>query len=48
MAENIFDGISYSKGAAIIRQLLTLMGEKPFSLALKAYFTKHKYSNTTL
>jgi len=34
-AESIFDGITYAKGAATLRQLLALMGEDLFSAALK-------------
>lgn len=41
MADSIFDGITYSKGAATLKQLLFLMKEHNFSLALAGYF--HKY-----
>lgn len=41
IAESIFDGITYSKGAATMKQLMYLVGEQSFSAALKQYF--HKY-----
>jgi aminopeptidase N len=34
VAESIFDGITYAKGAATLHQLLFLMKEENFSLAL--------------
>ena len=37
-AENIFDGITYSKGAAVLKQLHCLMGSKQFGQALVKYF----------
>ena len=37
-AENIFDGITYAKGAAMIKQLYFQMGASMFSQAVKAYF----------
>jgi aminopeptidase N len=40
-AESIFDGITYSKGAATMKQLMYLIGEESFSQALKSYFKKH-------
>ncbi|KAL4494534.1 hypothetical protein ABPG72_004436 [Tetrahymena utriculariae] len=47
-ADSIFDGISYSKGSATLRQLMSLMGDKPFSDALKKYFKKFEFRNTVL
>lgn len=41
----IFDSISYSKGASLIRQLVTFLGEEPFKAGLRAYLKKHQYSN---
>ena len=38
-ADNIFDGITYSKGAALLKQLFFTMGEEKFSNALGKYFT---------
>jgi len=48
MAKAIFDGITYNKGAATIRQLMGLIGEENFGKALNGYFTKHAWGNTTL
>lgn len=42
----IFDAISYSKGAALIRQLALFIGEKSFRDGLHYYLTKHSYKNT--
>jgi len=47
-AESIFDGITYSKGAATMKQLMYLLGEEAFSSALKDYFKKYEFSNAVL
>lgn len=41
----IFDPISYSKGAAIIRMMQSVLGEEAFRHALGKYLNKFKYSN---
>lgn len=41
----IFDSISYSKGASIIRMLVDFLGEDVFRSGLRAYLKKHKYGN---
>ena len=48
VADSIFDGITYSKGAATMKQLLFLMKEENFSKALSQYFHKYAWSNATL
>ena len=48
VAESIFDGITYSKGAATMKQLMYLIGEDKFSDALGKYFNKHAFKNTQL
>ena len=48
VAESIFDGITYSKGAATMKQLLFKMTEQRFSKALAAYFHKFEWSNATI
>ncbi|KAL4510727.1 hypothetical protein ABPG72_004881 [Tetrahymena utriculariae] len=48
IALSIFDGISYSKGSAVLRQLMCLMGEQPFFDGLKAYFKKFAFKNAVL
>ncbi len=48
VAASIFDGITYSKGAATMKQLLLLMGQQNFSKGLNAYFKKYSFKNATL
>lgn len=47
-AENIFDGITYPKGAACIKQLMTILGEERFKKAMVLYFQRFAFKNTTL
>ena len=48
VAASIFDGITYAKGAAVIKQLMFLVGEAGFSKGLQSYFDRFKWSNATL
>ncbi len=41
----IFDTISYSKGASVIRMLADYLGEKDFRQGLHNYLIKHQYAN---
>src|ERR1700733_9725224 len=41
----IFDSISYSKGASLIRMLVAFLGETPFRTGLCQYLKKHKLGN---
>jgi aminopeptidase N len=43
-----FDGITYAKGASVLKQLVAYVGREPFVTALRAYFRKHAWGNTTL
>ncbi|HEX5597583.1 MAG TPA: aminopeptidase N, partial [Micromonosporaceae bacterium] len=43
-----FDGISYAKGAAVLRQLVAWVGDEAFLTALRAYFAAHRFGNATL
>ncbi|MFC3238105.1 aminopeptidase N, partial [Streptomyces nitrosporeus] len=43
-----FDGISYSKGASALRQLVTWLGEKDFLAGINTHFARHKFANATL
>jgi aminopeptidase N len=43
-----FDGISYAKGASILRQLVVLLGDDAFFAGLRAHFAAHAYGNATL
>lgn len=42
----IFDAISYSKGASTLRMLSTLVGEDTFLKGVSIYLKKHAYSNS--
>ncbi|MFA6076759.1 MAG: M1 family aminopeptidase [Candidatus Paceibacterota bacterium] len=42
----IFDEVSYSKGASVIRMLADHLGEKDFRDGLRYYLKKHSYKNT--
>ncbi|HEV7702610.1 MAG TPA: M1 family metallopeptidase [Candidatus Paceibacterota bacterium] len=42
----IFDEVSYSKGASVIRMLADYLGEKDFRDGLSYYLKKHSYKNT--
>ena len=42
-----FDGITYGKGAAVLKQLVKLIGEKDFYRGLQAYFKKFEFKNAT-
>jgi aminopeptidase N len=43
-----FDGITYAKGASVLKLLAHWVGEDAFYAATRAYFAAHAYSNTTL
>ncbi|NES29074.1 aminopeptidase N [Micromonospora terminaliae] len=43
-----FDGISYAKGASVLRQLVAWVGDEPFLAGLNAHFAKHRFGNATL
>lgn len=47
-ADQNFDGITYAKGASVLKQLAAFVGEEAFRDAARAYFRKHAYSNTSL
>jgi len=42
-----FDGITYAKGASVIKQLVAYVGVQPFLTGLRAYFDKHAWGNAT-
>lgn len=42
-----FDGITYAKGASVIKQLVAYVGLDPFLTGLRAYFAKHAWGNAT-
>lgn len=48
VSESLIDGITYGKGASLLKQLIYLMGWETFSNGLKIYFKKYAWQNTTL
>jgi len=44
--EQVFDAISYCKGASVIRMLHAVLGHEDFRKGLQEYFHKHQYGNT--
>ncbi len=47
-AEVNFDGITYAKGASVLKQLGAYVGVEAFLAGLREYFSDHAYGNTTL
>ncbi|MDE0545207.1 aminopeptidase N [Microbacterium sp. C7(2022)] len=43
-----FDGITYAKGASVLKQLVAFVGEEAFFAGARSYFARHAYGNTTL
>ena len=43
-----FDGITYAKGASVLKQLVAWVGQDAFLAAMRAYFRRHEYGNTVL
>ncbi|NYI68931.1 aminopeptidase N [Spelaeicoccus albus] len=43
-----FDGITYAKGASVLKQLVAWVGQRQFFDGVRAYFTRHAWSNTRL
>ena len=44
--EEVFDGISYCKGSAIISMINKVLGAENFRKGLQLYFQRHAYQNT--
>ncbi|XP_023296765.2 puromycin-sensitive aminopeptidase isoform X2 [Lucilia cuprina] len=44
--DEIFDEISYNKGASVIRMLHDYIGEDDFRKGMNIYLTRHQYKNT--
>ncbi len=42
-----FDGITYAKGASVLKQLVAYVGMEGFLAGLRAYFGKHAWGNAT-
>ncbi|TCN50354.1 aminopeptidase N [Rhodococcus sp. SMB37] len=43
-----FDGITYAKGASVLKQLVAYVGRDAFFEGARRYFRAHAYGNTTL
>jgi aminopeptidase N len=43
-----FDGITYAKGASVLRQLVAWVGPEQFMAGVREYFAKHAWQNTEL
>ncbi|GGP43133.1 aminopeptidase N [Saccharothrix coeruleofusca] len=43
-----FDGITYAKGASVLKQLVSYVGLENFLAGLRVYFAKHSWGNATL
>jgi aminopeptidase N len=43
-----FDGITYAKGASVLKQLVAYVGEDAFIEGSRRYFRQHAFANTTL
>ncbi|MGC5040421.1 aminopeptidase N [Streptomyces sp. DT190] len=43
-----FDGITYAKGASVLKQLVAYVGEEAFLEGARRYFKRHAYGNTRL
>ncbi|EFG06888.1 Aminopeptidase N, partial [Streptomyces clavuligerus] len=43
-----FDGITYAKGASVLKQLVAYVGEDAFFQGVRAYFKEHAFGNTVL
>src|SRR5829696_5111181 len=43
-----FDGITYAKGASVLKQLAAYVGIEAFLRGMRVYFRRHEYGSTTL
>ena len=43
-----FDGITYAKGASVLKQLVAYVGEDAFVAGIRTYFKAHAFGNSTL
>ncbi|MFI9796144.1 aminopeptidase N [Streptomyces sp. NPDC052302] len=43
-----FDGITYAKGASVLKQLVSYVGQDEFFRGVQAYFKRHAFGNTRL
>jgi len=45
--DEVFDAISYNKGAAVINMIASFLGEQVFRDGLRRYLNTHKYGNAS-
>jgi aminopeptidase N len=45
--EQNFDGITYAKGASVLKQLVAYVGQDAFLAGVRSYFAAHAYANST-
>ena len=43
-----FDGITYAKGASVLKQLVAWVGKEAFTEGVRRYFRRHEWSNAAL
>ena len=43
-----FDGITYAKGASVLKQLVAYVGRENFLDGVRKYFAAHAWGNATL
>ncbi|MGH3095913.1 MAG: aminopeptidase N [Streptosporangiales bacterium] len=43
-----FDGITYAKGASVLKQLVAYVGQDEFFEGVRRYFKRHEWGNTSL
>ena len=43
-----FDGITYAKGASVLKQLVAYVGDDAFLAGVNRYFERHAWGNATL
>jgi aminopeptidase N len=43
-----FDGITYAKGASVLKQLVAYVGRENFLAGVRSYFAAHSWANATL
>ncbi len=43
-----FDGITYAKGASVLKQLVAYVGQDEFFRGVQRYFARHRWGNTRL
>lgn len=45
-SQQVFDAISYCKGACVVRMIHAVLGAQAFQEGLRVYMDRHKYGNT--